>query len=837
MYFVQYYKQYLLGRHFRQIRTDHAALQWLLKTPEPIGQQSRWVEQLSAYDFEIIHRAGGSHQNADAVSRLPYEPREQVPDREDVCQVAPVTEDVTDVWSSANLRLKQEEDPGIRETKRLLENFPDRRPLWSELEGVPEDTKIMWTVWSELRIIDGVLYRASSSPNAQGQEKRLVVPAELREALFRLVHEGMSGGHLGTAKTRDQVRQRAYWPGWSKDVEVYIQACEPCARFGRGKAPKQGSLHPMTASSVWETLGVDITGPHPRSSNGFVYILTAVDHFSKFAFAFPMRNQEASTVARLLVDNVFCLVGAPYRILTDQGANFESELFRELCQAMGIEKIRTSRYKPSTNGVTERFHRTLNSMLAKCVKESQRDWDQRIPMVMAAYRASKHSATSLSPNRVVFGRENTLPADLVLCDPDTLESSNNSVPAFVLQQQVRFREAYQLARNHLKVAAGRRKAYYDIGVHSTKFKVGDRVWYFYPRRYVKRSRKWQFAYVGPYVVAQKLTDLTYLIKKTPRERGIVVHVDKLKKCADSTCNVMSDCRVFLLQVMEKDDRDVLPNQCLSCMKTFTRPAGLRQHVESVHQNLVWFCPLCSMWQCSRSNITRHFRRQHKEVVHPPEPVKGPRPPKVPSEGNLGNVIENDSPVSECRRVKEGQSKERSNSDRGESSGGETTEDETSWNRESDSAFSATKMRFSPLAGTLSETDRLMKTGVIPEWARRMKFAADNDREGWAKDFAKEASVSVSLARVLVEAFAEMREALKEPEGEQMSPASISARAPEDGAESTSICQTVSHEKDICVDFIQTPLAATMQSARDLIEENRIDEFRRCVRGHFFGGTY
>ena len=113
-------------------------------------------------------------------------------------------------------------------------------------------------------------------------------------------------------------------------MELYIQACEPCARFGRGKALKQGSLHPMTASSVWETLGVDITGPHPRSSNGFTYILTAVDHFSKFAFAFPMRNQEASTVAKLLVDNVFCLVGAPYRILTDQGANFESDLFREL---------------------------------------------------------------------------------------------------------------------------------------------------------------------------------------------------------------------------------------------------------------------------------------------------------------------------------------------------------------------------------------------------------------------------------------------------------------------------------------------------------------------------
>ena len=148
-------------------------------------------------------------------------------------------------------------------------------------------------------------------------------------------------------------------------MDLFVKACEPCARFHRSKAPKQGMLHPMVASSVWETIGIDLTGPHPRSANGYKYILTVVDHFSKFAFAFLLRNMEAATIARVLVDNVFCLVGAPYRILTDQGLNFEGQLFHELCKAMGIEKVRTSPYKPSTIGITERFHQTLNSMIAK----------------------------------------------------------------------------------------------------------------------------------------------------------------------------------------------------------------------------------------------------------------------------------------------------------------------------------------------------------------------------------------------------------------------------------------------------------------------------------------
>ena len=128
----------------------------------------------------------------------------------------------------------------------------------------------------------------------------------------------------------------------------------------------------MVVGMPWEVMSIDITGPHPKSSRGNVYILTAMDSFSKFAFAFPMRNQEAITVAKILVDQVFTFFGTPMRILSDQGKNFESQLFQELCRCMNIEKVRTSSYKPSTNGQQERFHRTLNAMIAKVVKESQK---------------------------------------------------------------------------------------------------------------------------------------------------------------------------------------------------------------------------------------------------------------------------------------------------------------------------------------------------------------------------------------------------------------------------------------------------------------------------------
>jgi transposase InsO family protein len=103
-----------------------------------------------------------------------------------------------------------------------------------------------------------------------------------------------------------------------------------------------------------------------------------------------------------------------YQLLTDRGPEFESELFTQFMRWMEIDKLRTTAYKPSTNGVVERFHRTLNSMLGKVVSESQRDWDERLPLVMAAYRASPHSSTGLSPNRLFLGRENRMPLDLIM---------------------------------------------------------------------------------------------------------------------------------------------------------------------------------------------------------------------------------------------------------------------------------------------------------------------------------------------------------------------------------------------------------------------------------------
>jgi hypothetical protein len=190
--------------------------------------------------------------------------------------------------------------------------------------------------------------------------------------------------------------------------------------------------------------------------------LTLVDHFSKWAESIPLSNHAAPTVARALVVHVISRFGMQMQILSDRGPEFEGELFIQIMKWLEIDKIRTTAYKPSTNGTVERFHRTLNLMQGKVVHESQRDGDDRLPFVVAAYRASPHSSTGFTPNRLFLGRENRMPLDVIMGVADNEERQAETLNDFVSEMQERAISAYSLARQHLQVAAEHRKAFYDI---------------------------------------------------------------------------------------------------------------------------------------------------------------------------------------------------------------------------------------------------------------------------------------------------------------------------------------------------------------------------------------
>jgi transposase InsO family protein len=94
-----------------------------------------------------------------------------------------------------------------------------------------------------------------------------------------------------------------------------------------------------------------------------------MDYFSKWPETVASSNFTAETAAEFLYNRLICRYGVPERIITDQGPNFESLLIKELCGLMNIGKLRSTAYHPATNGLVERYNRTLKQMLSCFVNE------------------------------------------------------------------------------------------------------------------------------------------------------------------------------------------------------------------------------------------------------------------------------------------------------------------------------------------------------------------------------------------------------------------------------------------------------------------------------------
>ncbi|CAA9999102.1 unnamed protein product, partial [Nesidiocoris tenuis] len=138
-----------------------------------------------------------------------------------------------------------------------------------------------------------------------------------------------------------------------------------------------------------------------------------MDYFTKWPEAFAVADQTAETVAEGLVEHVVSRFGVPQEIHTDQGTHFESAVFQHALKVLGIRRTRTTPLHPQSNGMVERFNRTLVDLLSKTVGGDQKDWDKQLPIALLAYRGTDHSSTGFSPAMLLYGRELALPVNLL----------------------------------------------------------------------------------------------------------------------------------------------------------------------------------------------------------------------------------------------------------------------------------------------------------------------------------------------------------------------------------------------------------------------------------------
>ena len=198
-------------------------------------------------------------------------------------------------------------------------------------------------------------------------------------------------GHQGRDITLSLVRQLFYWPGLEADVQHKVKTCVCCIQ--QKTVPKPSAeLVNISTTQPMELVCIDFLSLE-GFKGGYENILVITDHFTRYAQAFPTKNQLAKTTARVLVDNFIVHYGFPACLHSDQGRNFESSVIKELCNIAGVEKSRTTPYQPMGNGMVERFNQTLLNMLGTLRDNQKQDWKTYVAPLVHSYNATRHNST------------------------------------------------------------------------------------------------------------------------------------------------------------------------------------------------------------------------------------------------------------------------------------------------------------------------------------------------------------------------------------------------------------------------------------------------------------
>ena len=260
---------------------------------------------------------------------------------------------------------------------------------------------------------EGLLMFTPNEADRKGEEphSKIVLPLTLWKFVLSAHHDKMA--HIGRDKTLHLIQQRYYRPNMASTVAKYLKSCVKCKNKIGQKVKKSYPVQRMPiVQERFQKWHLDFLGPLPRSKNNNKFILLCIDSYTRWPEIFAVEDQTAETVVMALM-NLIARFGMMTDIVTDRGSAFHGKVLKGLYDKLGIKRHMTTPYHPACNGVVERQNQQVVNGIKTMLETSQDDWEDKIPLMLMAFRATIHKFTNDSPYFCVFGKNMALPTQLL----------------------------------------------------------------------------------------------------------------------------------------------------------------------------------------------------------------------------------------------------------------------------------------------------------------------------------------------------------------------------------------------------------------------------------------
>nr|GEV07329.1 putative reverse transcriptase domain-containing protein [Tanacetum cinerariifolium] len=363
---------------------------------------------------------------------------------------------------------------------------------------------------------------------------------DIRTLIMDEAHKSKYFVHLGADKMYYDLRDRYWWSGMKKDIDVYVSKYSTCLKV-KAEHPRPSGLlqQPEIPKCKKEGIAMDFVTKLPRTSSGHDAIWVIVDRLTKSAHFLPMHEDyKMDRLARLYMNEIVARHGVPISIISDHDSRFTSRFWQLTQEALETRLDMSTAYHPQTDGQSERTIQTLEDMLRACVLDFERSWDVYLPLVEFSYNNSYHSSVRCAPFEALYGRKCRSPIMWAKVGEGHL------IGPELVRETI---EKISQIKDRLQVTRDRQKSYVDKRRKPLEFSVGDFIllkvspW----KGMVGFRKKGKLAprFVGPFEIIKKVGIVAYMLNLPGELDGVhdTFHVLNLKKClADPTMQVSLD---------------------------------------------------------------------------------------------------------------------------------------------------------------------------------------------------------------------------------------------------------------------------------------------------------